>query len=146
MTTIFATYDNARNITGFYGSASSIDTGERFVEITVDERDTLIAGQAAGRRMTIDAAGNAVLLDPLPMSREQLANAKRAARDAAMRNTDWLVARHQDEKLIGNGTTLAPDEFAALLRYRQALRDFTEISNWPGIDLPTSPAFVATSP
>ncbi|AJY30913.1 putative tail assembly chaperone gp38 [Burkholderia thailandensis 34] len=145
MTTIFATYDNHRNITGFYGSASHIDTGERFVEVTFGQRDALIAGQAAGMRMTVDAGGNAALLDPPPPSREQLASAKRAARDAAMRSTDWLIARHQDEKLIGNGTTLAPDEFLALLRYRQALRDFTEISNWPNVDLPTPPAFVAAS-
>ncbi|MDR9240363.1 hypothetical protein FEP07_04387 [Burkholderia multivorans] len=101
----------------------------------------LIAGMAAGKTMAIDEAQKPILIDPPKQTREQLAAAMRVARDAALRATDWLVARHQDEKLLGDGTTLTADQFALLLRYRQSLRDSSELPGWPNVALPAPPPF-----
>ena len=48
----------------------------------------------------------------------------------------------QDEKLIGDGTTLTPDQFAVLLRYRRALRELSDAPGWPIVDLPAVPDFL----
>lgn len=55
-------------------------------------------------------------------------------------DTDWLVQRHQEELLREVLTTLTSEQFAALLTYKQELRDITqtyqkdqpaEIVSWP---------------
>jgi hypothetical protein len=55
-------------------------------------------------------------------------------------DTDWLVQRHQEEILREVPTTLSLQQFAALLTYKQELRDITqqypkdqpaEIVSWP---------------
>ncbi|WP_322080224.1 phage tail assembly chaperone [Burkholderia cenocepacia] len=144
MEQLFAGYDAQRRIQSFFDSESRPD-GLRFVEITSDQHAMLIAGMAAGKTMAIDEAGQPTLLDPPKQTREQLADMKRAMRDAALHATDWLTARHQDEKALGDGTTLTPELYAQLLKYRQALRDFSETPGWPNIDLPTAPSFVTPS-
>lgn len=138
-----ASYDDTGAITAFYDTADSPPpAGAKVIELTDEQHRSLLAGQAAGKRMAVDTNGVPVLLDPLPLSRDQIATQKRALRDAALTATDWLVARHQDEKLIGNGTTLTADQFAVLLKYRQALRDISNAPGWPNIDLPAAPDFV----
>ncbi|MDR8883816.1 phage tail assembly chaperone [Burkholderia multivorans] len=104
---------------------------------------TLLAAQSSGKRLIVDENGNAVSRDPLPLTRAQVANIKRAQRDAALKASDWLVARHQDEQLLGDGTTLTSDEFASLLRYRQALREAGDLPGWPYAELPSPPPFVS---
>lgn len=139
-----ALYDSQRTITAFFDSVFSPapDGATNIVEITDEQHSMLLAGQGAGKRMAVDINNSPVLLDPLPPSREQVATQKRALRDTALGATDWLVARHQDEKLIGNGTTITADQFAALLKYRQALRDISNAEGWPNIELPVAPDFV----
>jgi hypothetical protein len=138
-----AAYDAQGSIVAFYDSiVSPPPDGIQTVEITDEKHQALLIGQAAGKRMAVDQNHVPVLLDPLPLSRDQLATQKRVLRDAALQATDWLVARHQDEKLIGNGTTLTADQFAVLLKYRQALRDISNAPGWPNIDLPAAPDFV----
>ncbi|CAE6841846.1 hypothetical protein R69746_06961 [Paraburkholderia aspalathi] len=141
----FAAYDAQRIITGFYDSIDSpVPDGMQAVAITDEQHALLLAGQSDGKRMTLDDRGVPCLLDPLPRTRAQLADAKRTTRDIALHATDWLVARHQDEKLIGDGTTLTADQLVALLKYRQALRDLSGAAGWPNIDLPAVPDFVPT--
>ncbi|MGE8577517.1 MAG: phage tail assembly chaperone [Burkholderia contaminans] len=144
MDQLFAGYDEQRRIQSFFDGESRPD-GLRFIEITSDQHAMLIAGMAAGKTMAIDESGQPTLLDPPKQTREQLADMKRAMRDAALRATDWLTARHQDEKALGDGTTLTPELYAQLLKYRQALRDFSEMPGWPTIDLPTAPSFLTSS-
>lgn len=140
---LFAEFDEQNNIIGFYDSAICVAPANvKTVAVTEDQLAAMLKGQAAGKRMTIDASGQPALLDPLPASREQIADAKRFTRDTALQATDWLVARHQDEKLMGNGTTLTVDQIATLLKYRQALRDISSAAGWPNIDLPAVPDFV----
>ncbi|HDR8929202.1 TPA: phage tail protein [Burkholderia vietnamiensis] len=140
----FAAYDVQGSITGFYDSIDSpLPEGVAAKPITDDQWRLLIDAQAKGKRLAVDDSGVPVALDPLPPTRDQIAVMKRAQRDAALKSTDWLVSRHQDEKLIGNGTTLAADQFTILLKYRQALRDLADANGWPNVDLPAAPDFVA---
>ncbi|MBU9675572.1 phage tail assembly chaperone [Burkholderia multivorans] len=140
MARIYAGYDAQRRIQSFFDDESRPD-GLSFVEITPEQHRMLIAGMAAGKTMAIDETQKPILIDPPKQTREQLAAAMRVARDAALRATDWLVARHQDEKLLGDGTTLTADQFALLLRYRQSLRDSSELPGWPNVALPAPPPF-----
>lgn len=57
--------------------------------------------------------------------------AERAWRDTELNATQWPVARHRDEVDAGTSTTLAADQFAALLAYRQALRDWPAAKEFP---------------
>jgi len=139
----YAAYNAQSAIIAFYDSTDSpIPDGVNAIEITDDQWMTLILAQGNGKRLCVDDSGAAVALDPLPLTRDQTAALKRAQRDTALKATDWLVSRHQDEKLIGNGTTLTTDQFTALLKYRQALRDIADATGWPNIDLPSAPDFV----
>jgi hypothetical protein len=139
-----AAYDAQGAIVAFHDTIDSpAPEGAAVVSITHQQWLTLLEGQAKGKRMAVDAAGTPVLLDPPPPTRAEQADMKRAQRDAALKSTDWLVARHQDEKLIGDGTTLTADQFTALLKYRQALRDIADAPGWPNIDLPASPVFLS---
>lgn len=138
-----AGYDAQRNVIGFYDDIDSpAPAGVPVVDITDPQWTFLLEGQTNGKRMAFDAQGSPVLLDPLPPTRAEAAVTKRAVRDVALSSTDWLVSRHQDEKLIGDGTTLTADQFAELLKYRQALRDIGDADGWPYLELPTIPDFV----
>ncbi|HEF4750517.1 phage tail assembly chaperone [Burkholderia multivorans] len=139
----YAAYDEARVITAFYDSVDSPPpSGAKVVPISKEVWTTLLAAQSRGKRLVVDESGNAIAGDPLPLTRAQVAGLKRAQRDAALKATDWLVSRHQDEKLIGDGTTLTAEQFAALLKYRQSLRESSELPGWPNVALPAPPAFI----
>ncbi|MDD1479560.1 phage tail protein [Burkholderia thailandensis] len=144
MTRILAGYDTSRRIRSFCDETSK-PNGLAFVEITPRQHAMLLEGAAAGKTVAVTEDGHPILLEPEKQTRAQLADAKRAARDAALVATDWLTSRHQDEKALGDGTTLMPDEYAQLLRYRQALRNLGDATGWPNVDLPTPPACVAAS-
>lgn len=138
-----AAYDLAGAIVAFYDTTDSpAPEGVAVANITDEQWQFLLDGQANGKRMAIDASLAPVLLDPLPPTRAELADSKRAQRDTALKATDWLVARHQDEKLIGDGTTLATEQFTVLLKYRQALRDLADAIGWPNVELPAAPDFL----
>ncbi|KVE97373.1 phage tail protein [Burkholderia vietnamiensis] len=138
-----AAYDANGNIVAFYDTVDSpAPTGTNVLDISDDDWRALIDGQARGQRAVLDASKRVVLVDPPAPSREDVAVSMRGKRDSAMNATDWLASRHQDEKLIGNGTTLTSAQFSALIKYRQALRDISGSDGWPYVDLPTAPDFV----
>lgn len=74
---------------------------------------------------------------PSPAPAVSIADEARTARNRALSATDWRVTRHRDQLDAGTAPTLAPDEYAALLAFRQALRDvpqqetFPDTINWP---------------
>ena len=61
----------------------------------------------------------------------------RAQRDAAIRDTDWLVMRHRDEVDSGRGTTISETEYSELLEYRQSLRDWPTVAGWADNPMPS---------
>lgn len=142
----FASYDAQLFITGLYDDVDSPVPGET-AAIALSDTDyaMLLAGQAAGRRMALDASHAPILVDPpaILLTAEQRALRLRSARDATLRATDGVVARHQDELLLAHGTTLSAEQFVALLAYRAALRDAPAQASWPDLDLPAPPAFLA---
>lgn len=139
---------NARNeIVAFYDVVDSPAPADEtnLVEITDEKHQALLSGQSAGKRMAVDKDFVPVVLDPPAPTREQIAAQRRAARDAALSASDWLISRHQDEKLIGDGTTLTSTQLTTLLKYRQALRDMGNADGWPYIDLPKVPDFTTAN-
>lgn len=141
----FAAFNAQGNITAFYDSVDSpVPDGLSAVGIGNEQWLDLIAAQSTGKRLVLDSAGKPAAIDPPPPTRSEVAAVKRAERDAALHATDWLVSRHQDETLIGDGTTLTADQFATLLKYRQALRDIADVVGWPKNDLPVAPDFVTS--
>ncbi|KVA71124.1 phage tail protein [Burkholderia ubonensis] len=139
-----AAYDAQGNIVAFYDTADSpAPLGVPVVDISDGQWLDLVNAQSVGKRLVVDGTGKPVSLDPPPPTRAELASVKRAERDAALGATDWLVARHQDEKLLGNGTTLSADQFVMLLGYRQSLRECSGMPNWPDVTLPSPPPFVS---
>ncbi|KVN25679.1 phage tail protein [Burkholderia pyrrocinia] len=139
-----AAYDSNGNIVAFHDSADCpAPHGVSVIDISDERWLDLINAQSAGKRLVVNSEGEPVALDPLPPTRAEIASAKRAQRDSALAATDWLVARHQDEKLLGNGTTLTGDQFVMLLSYRQSLRECSGMPNWPDVTLPSPPPFAS---
>ncbi|WP_126286219.1 phage tail protein [Burkholderia stagnalis] len=138
-----AAHDVNGEIIAFYDTMDSpAPQGASVIDLTDEQWIGLINAQSTGKRLVVNGAGEAVALDPLPPTRAEIASVKRAQRDTALGATDWLVARHQDEKLLGNGTTLTADQFVMLLGYRQSLRECSAMPNWPDVTLPSPPPFV----
>ncbi|KWN07027.1 phage tail protein [Burkholderia ubonensis] len=138
-----AAYDAKSRIIAFYDTVDSpAPPDANVVDITDDEWRELIDGQSRGKRGALDVNMRPVLIDPPAPTRDDVAASMRGKRDSAMKATDWLVSRHQDEELIGNGTTLSAAQFSTLVKYRQALRDISDADGWPYIDLPPAPDFV----
>ncbi|WP_216108096.1 phage tail assembly chaperone [Burkholderia plantarii] len=140
----YAAYNVDDSIVGFYDSNDSpVPDGANVIPVSDETWLALLAAQSIGKRLVVNSTGNPVALDPLPPTQKQIAAAKRVNRDSALGKTDWLVARHQEEELLDKGTTLTADQFAALLNYRQALRECSDMPNWPDITLPTPPPFLS---
>ncbi|KVV42912.1 phage tail protein [Burkholderia ubonensis] len=139
-----AAYSVEGTIVAFYDTVDSpAPQGVSVIGISDEQWRDLINAQSAGKRLFVDSVRKPVAVDPPPPTRAEVADAKRAERDAAIGATDWLVARHQDEKLLGNGTTLSADQFVMLLGYRQSLRECSGMPNWPDVTLPSPPPFVS---
>ncbi|WP_042266773.1 tail fiber assembly protein [Paraburkholderia heleia] len=140
----YASYDVAtRTITGYYDDAiCSPPKDAQYVKLTAAQYSAMLEGQSTGKKPSIDADGNPVLLDPPPPTDDAIAELKRTERNAAIMATDWIVARHQDELALGGATTLTADQYASLLAYRKTLRDLPDLAEWPSVDLPAVPDFV----
>ncbi|KWK27741.1 phage tail protein [Burkholderia stagnalis] len=139
-----AAYDAKSRIVAFYDTVDSpAPPGANVVDITDDEWRELIVGQSRGKLGILDVNMRPVLIDAPAPTRDDVAASIRGKRDSAMSATDWLVSRHQDEKLIANGTTLTAAQFSALIKYRQELRNLSDADGWPYVALPPAPDFVA---
>lgn len=68
--------------------------------------------------------------NPAPTS-EQLAAKARAERDAKLAETSWLIERHNEQLAAAINTALTENQYAALLAYRQALRDIPAQPGFP---------------
>jgi hypothetical protein len=134
---------------GFY--SSDIHSTEQIpadaVKITHDHWQQLLSAQALGMQIVPDTRGHPVNSGP---SFEERAGRLRARRNRALAETDGLVARHRDEleiakdrslfqKVISRPTTLSAPAYAELQQWRQALRDLSQVSGFPDIELPAAP-------
>lgn len=60
-------------------------------------------------------------------------------RDTILAETDWIISRHLEQKMLNLTTSLSDEEFNKYLIYRQELRDITSNVNFPYVELPAPP-------
>lgn len=101
------------------------------VVIGEDRYQEVIANPIAGKVRSHDEGGLPVLIDPPPLTLEQLAAVERQWRDREIERIKWLRERHRDEQDLGRDTTLNPEWFADLLLYMQLLRDWPLAPEFP---------------
>ncbi|WP_460077064.1 phage tail assembly chaperone [Pseudomonas sp. H2_C01] len=69
---------------------------------------------------------------------------ERVWRNFELQGTEWLVTRHRDEQDLAQDTTLTTEQFAELLGYRQALRDWPQSEHFPDSQYrPVAPPWIA---
>lgn len=66
-----------------------------------------------------------------PSVGEQMQDSARLWRDAEIVRVSWLRDRHRDEVEIGGATTLSDEQYAELLAYIKALRDWPAKVEFP---------------
>ncbi|MNJ64092.1 hypothetical protein D3C77_600320 [compost metagenome] len=102
------------------------------------------AGIAKGRRVAANTDGQPMLVDPAPPTLEALQELERAWRTQELGRHEWVVTRHRDEVDMTLTTTISSIQFTALLRYRQALRDWPSGASFPAMEhRPDPPAWLA---
>lgn len=98
------------------------------VEITSQQHQQLMGAGAEGRLVRPGRKGLPEIVDPEPPTEEALQTRERSWRTAELARYEWVATRHRDEQDMGGETSLTREQYAALLKYRQELRD------WPAVD------------
>ncbi|MBK0060425.1 MULTISPECIES: phage tail assembly chaperone [Pseudomonas] len=113
------------------------------VTISEDLFRAIICNPPPDKLRAHDQHGLPVLIDPPAPTLEQSSNAERLWRNLQLQTSQWLVARHVEQQELNLAPTLTPSQFAELLRYRQALREWPESEGFPDDSLrPLTPSFV----
>lgn len=123
------------NPRGFYDDrlhGENIPEGAK--EITSEQHQALLDGQSQGKIIREDADGYPVLIEPPPLTPEEVAAIERNWRDAKLAATDGDVTRHRDEVEEGSATTLSAEQYTALQAYRRRLREWPESGEFPLVD------------
>lgn len=82
-------------------------------------------------------------IDPREQAAREM-EAERAWRNAEIASVSWLRDRHRDELDLNKATSLSGDQFAELLTYMQALRDWPESATFPAVESrPQPPGWIA---
>lgn len=120
---------------------------EEFPADVVDITDKLykevIANPPRNKVRMHDEKGLPYLVDAPVLAPDPVAQ-EREWRDAALASVMWLRERHRDQVEISEQTTLTAEQFAALLVYMQALRDWPQSPDFPNSDhRPQAPAWIA---
>ena len=106
------------------------------VEISNERWQELLQEQSSGKQIVAAVNGQ-----PIAIDRPVTAESVLLSRDQALRESDWLVARHRDEvECEPNATTLTSDQYAALQSWRRALRNISSHPDFPNVTLPACPA------
>ncbi len=103
----------------------------------------VIANPPAGKIRAHDQSGLPCLI-AAPEYVADPASLERAWRDSELAALVWLRDRHRDQLEMGVATTLTPEQFAELLGYMQALRDWPQSPDFPGSSVrPVAPPWIA---
>lgn len=104
------------------------------VEISDEFWRELLDAQARGQQIVWGVHGGPIAIDRDP------GPGLIVQRDNALRETDWLVARHRDEmELDEHQTTLSAEQYSALQAWRRDLRNITTHPDFPRVELPKCP-------
>ncbi len=113
------------------------------VAISLEQHQALMLGESLGKLITLNEKGVPVLSEPVEKPVDVSAK-EREWRDAQLQSAMWLRERHRDQQEIGGSTTLSNDQFAELLVYMQALRDWPQSPEFPDSEhRPIPPAWIA---
>lgn len=114
------------------------------VDISDECYEQVIGNPTPDKVRSHDATGLPILIDPPPLTQEQLAVIERLWRDAQFNSLRWLRERHRDEVDSARQTTLTREQSQELLDYVQALRDWPVAPGFPRSEhRPSPPAWVA---
>lgn len=138
----YAHLDADRFVIGFYADdfhePHQIPDGA--VPITDAQHAQLLAGQSAGKRMSLCKRGKPKLVDRPAPTNDELASAARAQRNTLLADCDRIVARHRDQVDEGIKPSLSAAVYRAWLAYRRALRELPQQKGFPSkIDWPDAP-------
>jgi hypothetical protein len=130
---------------GFYSSKlHGGNIPDDAIEITESKYHELLSEQGLGKSIKAGPDGLPVAVEPPGPTDEQIMSKERAWRDAELASVMWLRERHRDQQEIGGSTTLSSDQFAELLVYMQALRDWPQTSEFPdSLYRPVPPSWIA---
>lgn len=92
----------------------------------------LLDGISKGKTLCL-VGGVPVTVDPI-YSHDDLAEVERTWRNAQLNGTTWLLSRNQEELAVGSPTSMSDESIAALLDYRQQLRDWPAHEHFPEIE------------
>ena len=60
-------------------------------------------------------------------------------RNEKLSESDWIVQRHQEEKMFGTKPTLSALHFSLLMKYRHELRKLSDDPDFPNVEWPEWP-------
>lgn len=104
----------------------------------------LLAAEASGQSIAPGDDGAPTLTERQPPPIEFVMERERAWRTVELSRYEWVVTRHRDEVELGGVMTLTAEQYAALLAYRQALRDWPAADAFPvSADRPAAPPWLA---
>ena len=113
------------------------------VDISESVFELVIANPEQGKVRAHDEKGLPYLVDA-PVVMPEPGVTERAWRDAELSSVIWLRDRHRDQLDIGSDTTLTVEQFAELLLYMQALRDWPQSADFPDSQhRPIAPDWIA---
>lgn len=112
------------------------------IAITEAQRKEFVAAMSQGQLVHVASAGVLELV-AAPVDPAAPARAERTWRDGILASMVWLRDRHRDQLEIGSPTSLTTEQFAELLVFMQALRDWPQSSSFPDTDQrPTTPEWI----
>lgn len=133
----------SRSHRGFFDPEINDFMPDDVVKISPERHAELLAGQCEGKIIAWGDDGFPVLIEPPPLSDEELASVERSWRDAQLSPTDAIVSRHRDELESAGETTLTSAQYTALQVYRRQLREWPQGDEFPLADhRPVAPAWL----
>lgn len=112
-------------------------------EITREQHRQLLDACSTGKVLRPGKEGEPLVSDTAPPSLEELQDRERIWRSAELSRYEWVATRHRDEQDMGSTTTLSPQQFAEFLKYRQALREWPSVDDFPDLaGRPTPPSWL----
>ncbi|WP_236418991.1 phage tail assembly chaperone [Pseudomonas syringae] len=113
------------------------------VEASEEEVNTYWKVPPPGKSLGSEG-GRPVWVDLPAPSLEDIAGSERSWRNGELAAVMWLRERHRDQQEIGGDTTLSQVQFAELLIYMQALRDWPQSPYFPESERrPVAPPWIA---
>ncbi|MHC8399513.1 phage tail assembly chaperone [Pseudomonas sp. MDT1-17] len=86
------------------------------------------------------------MLEDDPEAEPEPATVARAWRNQELAASQWLVDRDRDEQAAGTPLALSSDQYHELLDYRQDLRDWPSLANFPkDFSKPLAPVWFKTT-